>query len=134
MAKNHVKKIIIVGVTQPEKKLTSSTLLEFPEEDKLDGVVLLGLKKKTPLLAQMVFLSQFPLKTGSVQVRNPQEKSKSASTVELGAIYRGGAHMQIRTCKLLWWLTHQNKTKIDSDEDVHLSIYHRAASKKGLRS
>ena len=69
MAKNHVKGIIIVGVTQPEKKLTSSTLLEFPEEDKLDGVVLLGFtKKKSTLLAQMVLLSKFPLKTGSVQV------------------------------------------------------------------
>ena len=68
MAKNHVKGIIIVGVTQPEKKLTSSTLLEFPEEDKLDGVVLLGFtKKKLTLLAHMVLLSKFPLKTGSVQ-------------------------------------------------------------------
>ena len=46
MAKNHVKGIIIVGVTQPEKKLTSSTLLEFPKEDKLDGVTLLGFTKK----------------------------------------------------------------------------------------
>jgi hypothetical protein len=69
LAKNHVKGIIIVGVTQPGKKLTSSTLLEFPEEDKLDGVVLLGFtKKKSTLLAQMVLLSKFPLKTGSVQV------------------------------------------------------------------
>ena len=42
MAKNHVKGIVIVGVTQPEKKLTSSTLLEFPKEDKLGGAVLLG--------------------------------------------------------------------------------------------
>ena len=69
LAKNHVKGIIIVGVTQTGKKLTSSTPFEFPKEGKLDGVVLLGLKKKmAPLLAQMVFLSQFPLKTGSVQV------------------------------------------------------------------
>ena len=44
MAKNHVKEIIIVGVTQPES--TSSTLLEFPEDDKLDGVALLGFTKK----------------------------------------------------------------------------------------
>ena len=70
MAKNHVKGIIIVGVTQTGKKLTSSTPFEFPKEDKLDGVVLLGFKKKiTHSLAQMVFLSQFPLKTGSVQVQ-----------------------------------------------------------------
>ena len=69
MAKNHVKGIIIVGVTQPEKKITSSTLLEFPEEDKLDGVALLGItKKKLTFLARMVLLSKFPLKTGSVQV------------------------------------------------------------------
>ena len=38
--------------------------------------------------------------------------------------------MQIRICRLFWWLTHQNKTKIDSDEDVDLSIYHRATSNK----
>ena len=69
MAKNHVKGIIIVGVTQTGKKSTSSTPFEFPKEDKLDGVVLLGFKNKfTHSLAQMVFLSQFPLKTGSVQV------------------------------------------------------------------
>ena len=40
--------------------------------------------------------------------------------------------MQIRTRKFFWGLTHQNKTKIDSDEDVDLSIYHRAASKKNF--
>ena len=49
LAKNHVKGIIIVGVTQTGKKSTSSTPFEFPEEDKLDGVVLLGLKKKIRL-------------------------------------------------------------------------------------
>ena len=30
--------------------------------------------------------------------------------------------MQIRICKLFSWLTHQNKTKIDSDEDADLGI------------
>jgi len=65
LAKNHVKGIIIVGVTQTGKKSTSSTPFEFPEEDKQDGAALMGLKN-TPFLAQWYFLSQFPLKNGSV--------------------------------------------------------------------
>ena len=68
MAKKHVKGIIIVGVTQTGKKSTSSTPFEFPEEDKQDGVDLLGLNKKyAPSCPNGIFIA-VSAKNGSVQV------------------------------------------------------------------
>ena len=67
LAKNHVKGIIIVGVTQPEKKILGSS--RVPRRGQARRRDLLGVhEKKSTLLAQMVLLSKFPLKTGSVQV------------------------------------------------------------------